>query len=89
MSPRVLKEGELLFWFHSHDAVQENRASIHVGKGSQNDSGDAKVWLEPEIEIARQGRTLDSTELNHAIKIIKKNHKKLLEAWRKHRQQAS
>lgn len=30
MSPRVLAEGALIFWFHSHDALHENRASVHV-----------------------------------------------------------
>lgn len=39
MSPRVFKEGEFVFWFHSYDVLHESRASIHVGKGSQNDSG--------------------------------------------------
>ena len=89
MSPRVFKEGELVFWFHSYDALVEKRASIHIGKGTQNDTGDSKVWLEPEIEIARAGRTLNRKELNNAIKIIKKNHKRLLEAWRTHKRKAS
>ena len=43
MSPKVLREGELIFWFHSYDALYENRASVHVGKGSQNDCNDAKI----------------------------------------------
>ena len=33
MSPRVLKDGELVFWFHSYDVAHETRASVHVGKG--------------------------------------------------------
>ena len=49
MSPRVFRQGELIFWFHSYDALHENRASIHVGKGSQNDATDAKIWLEPTV----------------------------------------
>lgn len=85
MSPRVFKEGELIFWFHSHDALVENRANIHVGKGSQNDSADAKIWLEPEVEIARVGRTLSQAELNRATKIIEDNLQRLLEAWHAHR----
>ena len=48
MSPRVFREGELIFWFHSYDALNENRASIHVGKSSQNDTTDAKIgWNRP------------------------------------------
>ena len=45
MSPRILREGSLIFWFHSFDALHENRASVHVGKGMQNDANDAKVWF--------------------------------------------
>jgi hypothetical protein len=36
-----------------YDARYEERASVHVGKGSQHDFTDAKIWLEPEIEVAR------------------------------------
>jgi len=43
MSPRVLEAGGLIFWFHSYDALREDRASIHVGKGSQDDYNDAKI----------------------------------------------
>lgn len=81
MSPKVLVFGELIFWFHSYDALHENRASIHVGIGSQNDVNDVKIWLEPEIEVARSGRSLPPYELNKALKIIKQNRKYLLEQW--------
>lgn len=52
-----------------------------LGKGSQNDYNDAKIWLEPTIEVAREGRTLRHHELNQAIKIIKDNREYLLEQW--------
>lgn len=89
MSPRVFKEGELVFWFHSHDALVENRASIHVGKGSQNGSTDAKIWLEPQVEVARVGRTLSQAELNRATKIVEHNLERLLEAWYAHRRRTN
>lgn len=81
MSPKILQEGALIFWFHSYDAIFENRASIHVGKGSQNDANDAKIWLEPSIEVAKPGRTLRTHELNRALKIIEQNHDYLMEQW--------
>ena len=81
MSPKILQEGALIFWFHSYDAIFENRASIHVGKGSQNDDNDAKLWLEPSIEVAKPGRTLRTHELNRALKIIEQNHDYLMEQW--------
>ncbi len=81
MSPKILKEGSLIFWFHSYDAAHENRASIHVGKGSQDDYNDAKIWLEPEIEVAREGRTLRKHELSRAMKVIQQHHSYLKEQW--------
>jgi len=88
MSPRVFKEGDLVFWFHSYDVQHENRASIHAGKGSQNDDTDAKIWLEPEIEVARPGRSLTRAELSRAVRLIEANRARVLEAWYDHRRRA-
>jgi len=88
MSPKVLAEGALIFWFHSYDARHEERASIHVGKGSQDDSNDAKIWLEPKIEVAKPGRTLKEHELKRALKIIEQNLAHLLEEWHGYKRRA-
>jgi len=89
MSPKVLEAGELIFWFHSYDALYENRASIHVGKGSQDDYNDAKIWLEPSIEIARPGRTLRQRELNRAVRVIEQELGYLLGEWYDYKRRAS
>ena len=81
MSPKILIAAPLIFWFHSYDALYENRASVHIGKGSQDDTNDAKIWLEPEIEVARTGRVLRQRELRQALKIIEENQAYLLEQW--------
>ncbi|MBC7225625.1 MAG: DUF4160 domain-containing protein [Thermoflexales bacterium] len=81
MSPKVLQEGSLIFWFHSYDARYEARASVHVGKGTQDDRNDAKIWLEPEIEVARAGRALRREELQRALRIIEQHREYLLEQW--------
>ena len=88
MSPKVLEEGPLIFWFHSYDARHEERASVHAGKGSQDDYNDAKIWLEPEIQVARSGRTLRSHELSRAIEVIRQNHDYLLEEWHGYKRRA-
>ena len=44
--------------------------SHSLGKGPQNDHNDAKIWLEPAIELARTGKTLRKQELNKALKLI-------------------
>jgi hypothetical protein len=85
VSPRVFKEGELVFWFHSYDALREDRASVHVGRGSQDDLADAKIWLEPDVEIARVGRTLNLRQLRRAVRLVEANHARLLEAWNDHK----
>ena len=89
MSPKVLTAGELLFWFHSHGALNEARASVHVGKGSQDDYNDPKIWLEPKIRVARAGHTLKRQELNRALKVIEQNHAFLLEEWHEYKTKAS
>lgn len=81
MSPKILTQGALIFWFHSYDALHENRASVHVGKGTQDDFTDAKIWLEPTVEIARSGRSLRKHELNRALRVINENRDFLLEQW--------
>lgn len=88
MSPLVFREGKFIFWFHSYDVLHENRASVHVGKGSQNDAGDAKIWLEPQVEVGRPGRTLSCNELNDVIKIVERNLDRLQEAWHVHKRKA-
>jgi len=85
----VLEADGLIFWFHSYDALYENRASIHVGKGSQNDHNDSKIWLEPEIEVARAGKTLKTQELNKALKIIEQDLEYLLEEWHGYKNKAN
>jgi hypothetical protein len=89
MSPKILESGELLFWFHSYDALHENRASVHVGKGSQNDHNDAKIWLEPKIEVARAGKTLRNHELKRALKVIEQNLEHFLKEWHGYKRKAS
>ena len=67
MSPKVLEADNLIFWFHSYDALHENRASVHVGIGSQNDYNDAKIWLEPKVEVMRAGKNLEESRIEQGF----------------------
>lgn len=89
MSPRILKAGNLVFWFHSYDVQIESRPSIHVGRDAQNDAADAKIWLEPSIEIARPGRSLSRAELTTALRIVEENLDRFREAWYAHKGRAN
>jgi Ribonuclease G/E len=45
--------------------------------------------LEPEIEIARAGKTLKTKELSKAVKVIEQDLKYLLEEWHGYRKKAN
>lgn len=58
MSPTVFREAGFRFFFFSRE---EPRMHIHV----QSNNGEAKFWLEPDIQIA-QNHGLSMKELNEA-----------------------
>ena len=89
MNPKVLEAEGLIIWFHSYDALHENRASVHVGKGSQDDHNDAKIWLESKVEIALVGKTLKTHEINKALKVIEQDLEYLLKEWHGYRSKAN
>ncbi len=60
--------------------VNENRAHVHVGKKGQDDY--CKIWLEPKVEIAKQGE-LTTLQINQVIKIVECYKKELLSQWKK------
>ena len=45
--------------------------------------GEAKFWLEPEIELA-VNEGLDPTELNELKKIVEERQNEIREHWRRH-----
>ena len=85
----MLEGDGLIIWFHSYDALHEKRASVHVGKGSQDDHNDPKIWLEPKIEIVRIGKTLRTHEINKALKMIEQELEYLLKEWHGYRNKAN
>jgi hypothetical protein len=85
MSLKVLEGNGLIIWFHSYDALHEKRTSVHAAKGPQDDHHDAKIWLEPKVEIARVGKTFRTREINKALKMIGQDLEYLLEEWHEYR----
>jgi len=76
MSPTVFREKGYRFYFFSRE---EDRMHVHVA-GSD---GDAKYWLEPEIELAL-ARGLAPHCLNEVERIIEEHCDELKHAWHKH-----
>jgi hypothetical protein len=52
---------------------------VHVNCGH----GEAKFWLEPELELA-QNYGLNDRDLRTALSLIKEHENEIREAWQKH-----
>ena len=76
MSPTIFREKGYRFFFFSRE---ETRMHVHVYCGD----GEAKLWLEPEIELARNYR-LSRLQLKQIEEIIEDHHDELTSAWQEH-----
>ena len=76
MSPTVFKEGGYRFFFFSRE---ETRMHVHV----HCEGGEAKFWLEPELQLARN-YGLRRVQLKQVEHIIEDHVDELINAWKKH-----
>ena len=76
MSPTVFREKGYRFYFFS---LEEDRMHVHVACSD----GDAKFWLEPEIEVAMT-RGLRPNRVKTIHKIIEEHRNEIENAWREH-----
>lgn len=76
MSPTVFREGPFRFFFFSRE---ETRIHIHV----QSADGEAKFWLEPTIELARN-HGLSATDLRQVEQSVKEHVQEISDAWNDH-----
>ncbi len=76
MSPTIFRYRSYRFYFFSRE---EPRMHVHV----ISPDGEAKFWLEPDIELAvNQG--LGTTELNELKKIVEERQNEIREHWHRH-----
>jgi hypothetical protein len=75
--PTILRLGHYRFFFYSGDS--DEPAHVHV----ERDYKIAKFWLKP-IRLDSGGRYSRRVDLSAILKIIEKNHDKILEAWNAH-----
>lgn len=69
-----------LFWiflFYNKD-FNENRAHVHIGKRDTNNL--CKIWLEPKVEIAKQGDLTDA-QAKEVLLLTETYKDKLLMQW--------
>ena len=76
MSPTVFREGPFRFFFFSRE---ENGLHIHV----QSADGEAKFWVEPKIELARN-HGLSPQDLSRVEQLIKRREQEIRDAWSSH-----
>lgn len=76
MSPTVFSERGYRFFFFSRE---ETRMHVHVNSSD----GEAKYWLEPEIELARS-HGLSSKQLTKIRQIVEEHSNELINAWTSH-----
>jgi hypothetical protein len=76
MSPTVFRDGPFRFFFFSRE---ESRLHIHV----QTADAEAKFWIEPEIELARNYE-LSEQDLRRVLELIVEHEQEIRDAWRSH-----
>ena len=74
MSPVVLRKGKFRFYFFSRE---EPRMHVHV----YGADGEAKIWLEPAVELAQSYR-FSRRDVTAILKIVVENQDALRNAWR-------
>ena len=76
MTPTVFRERGYRFFFFSRE---EERMHVHVYSGD----GEAKFWLDPEIELAKNHH-LSRGKLKQIEEIIEAHYDELRNAWETH-----
>ena len=73
MSPTVFRDGPLRFFFFSRE---EERLHIDV----QSPDGEAKFWIEPQIELARNYE-LSAQDLSRDLQLVVDHEQEIRDAW--------
>jgi hypothetical protein len=76
MTPTVFREGAFRFFFFSRE---EKRIHVHV----YHPDGEAKFWLDPELELATQ-TGLAKHVVNEARRLVEDHIEEIVNAWHKH-----
>lgn len=74
--PTVFIHGRYRFYFFSRE---ENRRHIHVSSSD----GEAKIWLEPRIEVARVVN-FSAQEVSKILEIIEDRQEEINDFWNRH-----
>ncbi|MCX5739897.1 MAG: DUF4160 domain-containing protein [Proteobacteria bacterium] len=76
MSPTVFRKGGFRFYFFSRE---ETRMHVHV----HHAEGEAKFWLDPEIELAHN-YGLSRRRIAAALALVRRHQDEIFGAWEDH-----
>ena len=76
MSPTVLRDGPFRLFFFSRE---ERRPHVHVS----HPDGEAKFWIEPDIELATQ-IGLSANQIRDARSAVERHLQEITDAWHRH-----
>jgi len=76
MSPTIFREAGFRFFFFSRE---ESRMHVHVS----HSDGEAKFWLEPDIELANS-IGLSQQQLNKSRQLVEAHADEIRNAWHNH-----
>ena len=76
MSPTIFREKGYRFFFFSRE---ESRMHVHVVSGD----GEAKFWLEPEIELSKNYK-YTRKQLKEIESLVEVHSNELISAWKQH-----
>ncbi len=76
MSPTIFRERGFRFFFFSRE---EERMHVHILSGD----GEAKFWLEPEIELSKNHH-YSRKQLKEIERLVEEHYNELISAWNKH-----
>lgn len=76
MSPTVYRNNGFRYFFFS---MEEERKHIHIISAN----GEAKFWLEPEVELAKSF-SYTQKDLKQIEHVIKEHSDEFIDAWNRH-----
>ena len=76
MSPTVFRYKDYRFFFFSREEIRKH---IHI----YCPDGEAKFWIDPKIELAKN-HGLSTSRLNEIEKIIKDRIDEITDSWNQH-----
>jgi len=69
--PKLLIIKSYVFFIWMQD-LGENRCHVHVIKNTGRNFNAAKIWIEPDVEVARKG-DFSEKEIKEIFQIVKEN----------------